>query len=52
MVVWLLWLSGITLAAQARGVLGSTPGDCRHLKWCSKSVLCLVCGEAGSESGV
>ena len=25
----LLWLSGRALAAQARGVLGSTPGDCR-----------------------
>ena len=24
-----LWLSGRALAAQARGVLGSTPGDCR-----------------------
>ena len=29
MVVRLLWLSGRALAAQARGVLGSTPGDCR-----------------------
>ena len=28
-VVWLSWLSGRALAAQARGVLGSTPGDCR-----------------------
>ena len=28
MVVRLLWLSGRALAAQARGVLGSTPGDC------------------------
>ena len=27
--VWLLWLSGRALVAQARGVLGSTPGDCR-----------------------
>ena len=28
-VVQLLWLSGRALAAQAKGVLGSTPGDCR-----------------------
>ena len=28
-VVRLLWLSGRALAAQARDVLGSTPGDCR-----------------------
>ena len=28
-VVQLLWLSGRALAAQARGVLGSTPSDCR-----------------------
>ena len=28
-VVWLSWLSGRVLVAQARGVLGSTPGDCR-----------------------
>ena len=28
-VVRLLWLSGRALAAQARGILGSTPGDCR-----------------------
>ena len=28
-VVRLSWLSGRALAAQARGVLGSTPGDCR-----------------------
>ena len=27
-VVWLVWLSGRALAAQARGVLGSTPRDC------------------------
>ena len=27
--VRLLWLSGRALAAQARGVLGLTPGDCR-----------------------
>ena len=27
-VVWLSWLSGRALAAQARGVLGLTPGDC------------------------
>ena len=27
-VVWLLWLSGRALAAQARGVLGLTPSDC------------------------
>ena len=29
MVVRLLWLSGRALAAQARGVLSLTPGDCR-----------------------
>ena len=28
MVVWLLWLSGRALVAQARSVLGSTPGGC------------------------
>ena len=28
-VIRLLWLSGRALAAQARGVLGSTPSDCR-----------------------
>ena len=28
-VVRLLWLSGRAPAAQARGVLGSTPSDCR-----------------------
>ena len=28
-VVQLLWLSGRALAVQARGVLGSTPGDCQ-----------------------
>ena len=28
-VIWLLWLSGRALAAQTRGVLGSTPGSCR-----------------------
>ena len=28
-VVGLSWLSGRALAAQARGVLGSTPGGCR-----------------------
>ena len=27
---WLSWLSGRTLAAQARGVLGSTPGRSFH----------------------
>ena len=29
MVVRLSWLSGRALVAQARGLLGSTPGDCR-----------------------
>ena len=29
MVVRLLWLSGRVLAAQARGAMGLTPGDCR-----------------------
>ena len=28
---WLSWLSGKALAAQARGVLGSTPGGCPGL---------------------
>ena len=27
-VIWLSWLSGRALAAQARGLLGSTPGGC------------------------
>ena len=29
MVVWLSWLSGRALTAQARGVLGLTSGSCR-----------------------
>ena len=40
MVVWLSYLSGRALAAQARGALGSIPGDCRpftFLYFCSKT---------------
>ena len=59
MVVQLLWLSGRALAAQARGVLGSTPGDCRlfHFPLFSPHFiyivvrLCVYCWQVLSESG-
>ena len=44
MVVWLSWLSGRALAAQARGILDSTPGDCWpfHSIFASKFLIWMI----------
>ena len=48
MVVRLSWLSGRALVAQARGVLGSTPSDCRPFHFPLFSPIGVGAGPAGS----
>ena len=42
-VVWLLCLSGRALAVQARGVLGSTPGDCWPFHFLLQHLATMTC---------